>query len=1628
MSMMSYFRRPVLAGANLLLTQYATIRGSIRRNDVDSTHTLPYFSGLTTGQQIVIAADSGTSTTTLTGVAGDGTLSMDSVISQITAQLATNSVTVTVFNADGCLGLSTQTAGATGYVSVSAGSPDASAALGFDSTAYITKAYGAEVGSTPFNDVGNPFGTAFPSKTESFSQSAITRTMARMSANQDVLHADLLRSDSRLKKIITSVAATPAVSGSTNSGLLSFSTNSVASSIRIFTNGQSGAFLSRTSVAKDLSPYFQLIDSITRLPSQYKVLAVVTGSVTGDAPYSDAGSTFGSGPPGNILGINQTKVNAASITGITGGRVVDCSGANFTTAGVQVGDWATIASATNTDQGNNNGARWIVEQVQSATRLWLRPMSQSELALAGTSTGEVQPIIALSSNLDVGQSYGTLTISTGQYNSGTDINLVVSPPIPANASVDLWAACDLENGFRATNNYDTLSELQKLFESNLTDYSYSPSRNGSQTTPWATLTTGVLAVTEGRYRYNGRYVRLPAQTSIPYSFFTSLVSTESNGTYTLYLGIDAASASIQPYGPSLPSAILPPTNDPSTNTSPPLALPDEVQTFASLNVTVTGGAVTAYNSVTNLGRQFGEASGSITVGPGGQFLRLEDAINYLNLLAAASSESSLPNGSYPHADICLVGSVAVGSSAVVPTLAFPSIRIRGLNPECELIWSSTSSLNFGATGTVVIEDLRIVTTSSMAVPLFMANSATIRFLVRNVQLTQSSGYVSTIFSSNSSGGIDTLSIKDSSIAWSTSLVGGYGLSSSTYGASRVFLENSQFPISNLTGTPQFISPHSGQWFGIILSIRGCEIASATQTTYSLANFLGGQVFITASVLGGQSSSATSPLITGNSAKILMDGCMVNSTYKSVIATGTAATVRNSSITCTSGAAALTCLYALNNNISIVDAVAGTSWAISLAPEGAAVGNYIVGYGEGISGDLGGAILGNTIVLTNGTYAQANGIQVATGTRVADNYVAINAGGAQTGSVGILLYDDSGTGITTISGNTVSLASVTGSIALSLHPSPNCQLLVDGNLLSVSTTVAISTGSTLTNATITNNVINGGLSTSYISLTGGSATFSGNRVLGTSTHEMFSVDGNQVFLFSDNYFGGATSASPEVPPSGVGVFRGNTVVGAFSSTLTASAVNYEGNYFEGTFAISLAYNTVPVSFEGNRVVGNFTQSGTSGVFLAYDNVFQGTMQFPSSVGVVTKLNGNHIVGAVTQWGSGRLSSNYFGSTFTTLTATGVVLEASSNEFVGAVTVSASGTDVTAAVLFTSDKFQSTLTTYASIVTVQNSILAGACSLNEATTVLCQGNRTAASIGVAIAPGATTSDVNICGNYSTSTIIYICTAPSSGTHSMIARGNTLRGTSIGIGAQGSTVTPSVVISENTFNGTISVSTGSCFIYATYTAPTVISNNAIVDATAAGSTGIGVRYPASSSSTTPQGISITGNSITPSVADGSTVLSYGIVVAAGNYVTVTGNTVKSTYNALILATNGAVYYGTVVSNVFETLDAVTPGGGDNPSAPIMLGSSAGGVAYYIQVDRNFLKKNSSQSDPHYIQANNSSVAVVLGTNFCLGVTSTVPVDLSGATTTAGLGKPWFPPAQMSQSVPGSPGSNAYQGQITQ
>lgn len=541
----------------------------------------------------------------------------------------------------------------------------------------------------------------------------------------------------------------------TGTGQTSIDIESVSAGARVFTGAGQTPVLTSSSTKEEIARYFLLIDTVTKRVSQCRVTGVTTALGV------------------NILGTEQERLSSANITSIKNGRVVECVGVDFNAAGVVPGDFALIAGATNTNQWSNNGYRWVVEEILATTKIALRPMSAAELALVGTTVSDEQPVLELNGDGTSSQSMGQLTVRSGPW--AKNARLSVSPALPAGAVVEVWAAVPRDS--RSGSSHE--EQISRALLTNELVSDLNPLPNAVLTPPTLQIvgTGGGNQVQVGAFyaRWHGRPVYLPAQN-------INVAAYAGNEAYCVWDEADCAvkvEASRTGFGAGAKQLLC---VIPSTQ-----------------------------SGVRTVRRVAAESSRAVTVGAGGQVATLDEAIELVNQLALAHSETNASTGAFSHFEIIVVSDVTAANTAITA----PGVVVRGATSAVK-ISGSDSLATVASSSRVTFRDLYIV--SPAAVPAFRATAAC-DFIFENVNTgSGSSQYLV-------SGNPRSVVAKNCNF----SLASGFVYSSA---ATTVSVDGST--LSQLgTGTQQVLSGPGNKWLGKRIVFRDCVFSNWVAGAYPL---------------------------------------------------------------------------------------------------------------------------------------------------------------------------------------------------------------------------------------------------------------------------------------------------------------------------------------------------------------------------------------------------------------------------------------------------------------------------------------------------------------------------------------------------------------------------------------------------------------------------------------------------------------------------------------------------------------------------------------------------------------------------------------------------------------------------
>lgn len=1186
---MFYFARPFLAGNNVARTQFATVRGSVRRSDPDGISPLPYFPGVTVAPPSTLIFTIDTTPYTVTFTGND----LYTVISDINTAIGLAGY---ASDSDGCLSITSNTPGGNGVVAVTGGT--AFEALGFAYAAGLGTMVAATGGDIPRSPEGrngnNPY-TTFPGNRDNLTASALQRALTSVAGNVDVLHAEAARHLPLIKKAT--------LTSSANGTYLPMS----PASTRVFT----GKNLSMASTKEELSAYFTIIDTVTKQPTASRVVGVVQGPpVTVPPSANTAGWRALDG--GNVLGQDILKVSAVTIDEIHNGRFVVCSGATFVTSGVQIGDYASIAGATNFTPRNHNGYSWVVETILSETKLQLRPMSASELASIGsTPNAGVDPLLELNDFTNLGEVYGDLSIRTGI--ACSEVNLVVDPPLPPSTSFEVWYP-DMGAAFSTSADIlgDQLSPISRLPASDL-----DTEPNGILSQPTISgVGTGSLSVGAFYVRWHGRVIYVPAQVlTAPVGTEETVVyweeSTNSLVLYTL----------ASPPGTYVPTTIFNglDSRDPSLSASSSGGFQ-----IAKLDVSV--GSITA---ATLTALVLDGNSSLITVGYGGQFKTLKSAAEYLYTLSKANSESLSANGVYSHAEIVLLSDQAFSSYV---QFALPHVTIRGATPDIKLRSTTgfVSEIIRNTVGGVTLADLTIECATHHQTLVYCTNAvATSKVTLRNLKMSSASV---TLLDAVITTGSQDVVIEDCQLNVCQHIVSGalaryiHVLRSYLYCIYDGF-SNQAFACTSWMG----LSVDKSQIVGFLDNSSGVLFQESPATDF---------VSLTDSLLdgGGQTPTADSWLFSATNATVKVNNCKIFMTGNAGVCKGTGANVSISG-----------CSIVTNAFSSTTPAFAATKFhhnSVAIATDTPAKSNQTLFNGvvdlesNSFSGtqlaypikvDVGSRIVQNSfelsasanfplssdIIQLNGTDVLIEGNKISTESISCDRVIAVFADRC------------------CVLNNVVAMNYQTSASTTGIYAPSTTSTVISGNSVTISggTPTGLFTGIDVTGATSAHIIGN------TVSISGSAAVVNYGLKVGTSN--LVRIESNDVSAYGYPLYVTTTYSNAvicnnrfEQTKSGGTTDRlSGTVIGNVF-TFSGAAVDHPavlgpGSFSENTFdAVSFSFSagelasTNIIIFSNNKVASTFTMNMSTGypsVNMSGCTVL-GTSTFSNGVGSIVKIDG------------------------------------------------------------------------------------------------------------------------------------------------------------------------------------------------------------------------------------------------------------------------------------------------------------------------------------------------------------------------------------------------------------------------
>lgn len=786
---MPFSRLAQLAGANAEYINFPNIRGDIRQTRPDGTHSFAYFHGVVAGQTLQFRVNGTTITATFSNDGTGFALGANNIINTINSAISGAPEQGRAELADGAIAIVSTIRGGGGSVEVTGGT--AAAAIGFDLTNGRT--YYSTGGEAPSASVAgssggyNPYETSLLGIGEEFTRRNVNRTLLRVGQNLDVTHADLRRG-------VPGFSELGNVSCTVISGAPSYGTVVAPAAAKVFT-GPSG-FLSASSTAADLAGFFVIIDNVTRKPALSKVVAVVRGTPTAAPPYADSVG-WAAADGGNVLGLPTLDKGSFPITGIERGKILKSSSGTFLSRLV-AGDVIEISDATNTSEWDNNGIRWVVETVHSNTAITVRPLSHGELVEFGENHRDAQPIVSLSSKIEVGQSFGNMNVISGMFTNG--VTLVVSPPFPAGADYSLAAAVRQDR--RTSLGYERMMAFVEASRERYYEAVETPIRNAVLTDNLSFTGSGTATLTVAPFyiRFRGKPYRIPGITAAAGSF--------ADGTYYAYfsnatgtvLYTSSASQAFQTYDPSSGGQYL-------------------------FTISVGAGVV----AVTSRDRPYEHREPApLTVGVGGDFDTLASALEFVRTEATAL-DSGLGDtaGAYPHRELVVLSDQTLTASLAVWA---PGIIIRGANKLVKINASSVTPSG-GANGVFYLRsrgsfELKNITVqvSDNVIPLVYTALSHKDITLEDVRVINSVTHVI-----QSASTLEKVRITRCSSKFQTRLVAG--------SATSVLIEESSFEAYDTDSLVLISSSSSGAgtWLGGPVTMRYVQVTGIVSDTHCILN-------------------------------------------------------------------------------------------------------------------------------------------------------------------------------------------------------------------------------------------------------------------------------------------------------------------------------------------------------------------------------------------------------------------------------------------------------------------------------------------------------------------------------------------------------------------------------------------------------------------------------------------------------------------------------------------------------------------------------------------------------------------------------------------------------------------------
>jgi hypothetical protein len=642
-----FFRRPQLAGNTLKFLKYATIRGSVRRNDPDGISSNPYF----------LLGAGGTLDLKVNGIEflavtfASANPSLQSILSAINTAIAGQGV---AFDDDGVVGIRSLAAGEGGSVEVTGGS--AAKAIGFDTSIHPVSSLTTYLATSPEGRIGNSTGTSFPTQGEGLTTDTINRALGHMAANTDVLYAAMHQREKRLLVVEAFDESKVAHMSAGDYSVLGPFAGPISTCV-----GEVASPPTQEEIAKN----FFLMDGSRMSASRIE-------AITGQAPtvMPVAANATNVGQAGNVLGRNLIRAGPIQVDDIKYGTTVVATAGGF--GGVHIGDLVEFNEGVNPDNypstpWRNKGMRWVVEAVATdGTQIEVRPMSDREIETYGVDVSAAKNVLELNGAKTLSQTFGTVTIYTG--GTAENIYLVVRPRLHREFGFTLVGMVPTSLQSKGADYLQLASERQFVGQRNLPDAVLSR----PTIVPYDSVPSFRLRVSGFWVRYKDRVY--PIQEKI-----LDLPAVQNDRVWISWRPMADILYSVPAEG----------------------SFDGEGMPLAYLSTDTSG--ITIINDAVRVEQLQDEP---ITVGAGGEFPTIQKALTFL----AISSMGGGPPGGSIDPTIILLESTSM-FTPISETIVVPDglgVTIRGAHPDISLYMGPGSFPLFSGSGHVYLEDVVIL--------------------------------------------------------------------------------------------------------------------------------------------------------------------------------------------------------------------------------------------------------------------------------------------------------------------------------------------------------------------------------------------------------------------------------------------------------------------------------------------------------------------------------------------------------------------------------------------------------------------------------------------------------------------------------------------------------------------------------------------------------------------------------------------------------------------------------------------------------------------------------------------------------------------------------------------------------